>query len=299
MSFTIVLSLIGASMLAGLIAGLFGLGGGAVIVPMVFFVLQGLQIAPEMAIAMAIATSMASIVATNISSMIAHQRLGNIHWGLVRAWALPFAIGALLGSSFVVTVRTPYLILFFGVFLWLVAAHGGYKILRKVLRKPSHGDKRDQALLKDQVLQNQEAQEASWFMTARQWFFGLFVGGVSALVGIGGGSLSVPGLQHLGFNVHRAIGSSVALGLLLAVVTTIWMLSVWMLGVEEAAERPEGSLGLIYLPALGVILPCTLVLAPIGAKLGSRIPSSVLSGAFLLMLVLVGARMMLLGLSDP
>ena len=274
MTFLVFLSLLGASMMAGLIAGLFGLGGGAVIVPTVFFLLQSLGVSPELAIAMAVATSMASIVVTNVASLLAHQKLGNINWQVARGWAIPFAAGALLGSSFVVIARTPYLILFFGLFLWSVAVHGAYKKIRK--KQPSN------------------VQEASRFVSLKQWCFGVGVGGVSALVGIGGGSLSVPALQHLGFSAHRAIGSSVVLGLLLAIVTTVWML--WMSHGRELDGLPEWTLGLIYLPALLVILPCTLVFAPIGAKLGKRVPSGVLSAAFLGMLALVGGRMVWLGL---
>ncbi len=268
------------SICAGLIAGLFGLGGGVVIVPVVFLILQKQAIAPETAMAVAVSTSMASIVMTNIAAALSHHRLGHIEVRAVKAWVLPLCLGACLGSSVIITFTPSFLIIFFGVFLWLVALMAAYR------SRLNH--------------QHQNEQTEIVFLSAKQSSFAFFAGCLSAMVGVGGGSLNVPAFQYLGLPVKRAVGTASLLGLLMAFVTVIWTLLFTRI-IETNAESVWSSLhiewllGPIYLPALAVIVPCTLIFAPVGAMLSHRISNVWLSRLLLCLLVLMGGRMILQG----
>ena len=264
--------LIVPAILAGLIAGVFGLGGGVVIVPAVYYVLTGMGLASELAMSMSIATSLLTIVVTGFSSALAHARLGHVDTGLLKVWVLPLVGGAILGSVLVARYRTPSLIAFFGLFLWLVA------LLNVVMQRRGH------------LVCGGATDKLSVRLTALLCVFG--VGGVSTLAGVGGGTLSVPLLKFQGRGTHTAIGTSAAMGFVLALVASINML-FW--GAADEG-RPPGTLGLIYLPALVVILPCTILLAPIGALIGKKISAGVLDKLFVLLLLVVGAKMMLSGI---
>ena len=260
------------AILAGLIAGLFGLGGGVVIVPAVYYVLTGMGLAAELAMSMSIATSLLTIVVTGFSSALAHARLGHVDVDLLKVWVLPLIGGAILGSVLVANYRTPSLIVFFGLFLWLVA------LLNVLIQK------------RRQPASEPSVERFSVRAAALLCVFG--IGGVSTLAGVGGGTLSVPLLKAQGRGTHNAIGTSAAMGFVLALMASLNML--FLGAVDEG--RPAGTVGLIYLPALVVILPCTVFFAPMGARIGKKISAGVLDKLFVLLLVVVGAKMMLSGI---
>ncbi|WP_053980501.1 sulfite exporter TauE/SafE family protein [Marinagarivorans algicola] len=269
--FELLALLIFPAVMAGLIAGLFGLGGGAVIVPAVFYVLTEQAVAPEVAINIAVATSLATIVLTGATSALSHHRLDHVDWVLVWRW-LPFLLlGALLGSTIVARFKTPGLIIFFGLFLWCVA-------LISVLRS--------------QAVRSQQRDRVDWAAPAWKMPVIVFlIGAVSSLVGVGGGTMSVPTLTAMGRSIHRAIGTSAAMGVALALMATLWML----LTFEPTGV--DNTLGLVYWPAYLTIMPCTLIFAPLGAKLSQRIAAHKLNMAFMLLLLIVGARMIWVGVS--
>ena len=275
--------LILCSICAGLIAGLFGLGGGVVIVPVVFFILQKHAIAPEIAMAIAVSTSMATIVMTNIAAALSHYRLDHIELSAVKAWVLPLCLGACLGSSLIITFTPSFLIIFFGVFLWLVALMAAYRS-----RLGRHASSEAKAI---------------GFVSAKQSSFAFFAGCLSAMVGVGGGSLNVPAFQYLGLPVKRAVGTASLLGLFMALVTVLWTLLFAVLTKTKAdpvwaANHIDWLLGPIYLPALVMIVPCTLIFAPVGAVLSRKIPNVWLSRLLLGLLVLMGGRMIFQGMIE-
>ncbi|HEY7771659.1 MAG TPA: sulfite exporter TauE/SafE family protein [Marinagarivorans sp.] len=271
MPFELLVLLILPAVLAGFIAGVFGLGGGVVIVPAVYYVLVRLGTSGELAMSMAIATSMLAIVVTGFSSAVSHYRLRQVDGAVLRRWLVPLVLGAVVGSTLVARYRTPSLIVFFGAFLWLVA------LLNVLVQR--------QAVVSISV--------ARGLVPGWTAVLVLFIGCVSTLAGVGGGTMSVPLLKSLGRRTHLAIGTSAAMGFVLALVASLWML---LFSVVDAG-RPAGAFGLVYLPALVAILPCTLVFAPLGAKLGRRIPARWLDGLFVGLLLLVGLRMLVSGLS--
>lgn len=252
------------AIVAGLIAGLFGLGGGAIIVPAVFYVLSVQGVEPEVAINIAVATSLATIVLTGASSAFSHHRLGNVDWCIVRRW-LPFlTFGALLGATLVARVKTPSLIIVFGVFLWVIALARLLKPVNTPLKV---------------------VRLSGWPIR----IIALIIGAVSAVVGVGGGTMSVPALQYSGRTLREAIGTSSAMGVVLALVATFWVLFTFK------PVNVDQTLGLIYWPAWLVIMPCTLIFAPLGARLNQKISPKVLHLAFIGLLFLVGARMIWVG----
>lgn len=269
--FDLLAMLILPAIIAGLIAGLFGLGGGAVIVPAVFYVLTEQGIAPEVAINIAVATSLATIVLTGATSALSHHRLGHVDWVLVQRW-LPFLLlGALLGSTIIARFKTSGLIIFFGLFLWCVAVI---------------------SVVRTRAVGSPQRDDLSW--AAPVWKVPVIVfliGAVSALVGVGGGTMSVPTLTAMGRSIHQAIGTSAAMGVALALAATLWML----LTFEPTGV--DNTVGLVYWPAYLTIMPCTLIFAPLGVKLSQRISAPTLNIAFMLLLLIVGARMIWVGIS--
>ena len=259
------------ALLAGVVAGMFGLGGGVVMVPAIYFVLTHLEVGAELAMSMSVATSLLAIVVTGLSSSLAHARLENIDFALLKRWLLPLLCGAVVGSALVTRYRTPALITFFGAFLWLVAL---MNVVVQRRARPADNVQDNNPLLNRLTL---------------PLVFG--IGCVATLAGVGGGTLSVPLLKSLGRGTHKAIGTSAAMGFALAFAASLNVL-VFSVAVEGV---PKGALGLFYLPALIVILPCTVLLAPVGAYLGKRIPAAILDKLFVALLMVVGTRMVLSG----
>lgn len=259
--FVLLLALTGA--VAGFLAGLLGVGGGIVIVPVLFIVFQTLGLPPEVLMHVAVATSLATIVPTSISSARAHHAKGAIDAGLLRRWG-PFVFaGALLGGILSAYLASSQLTLIFGVVALLVAVN-------LALPRP--------LVLAEQVPANPVAQ------------IGLpgFIGTFSALMGIGGGTLSVPVLSAFSVPVHRAVATSSVFGLLIAlpaVAGFIW--SGW-----SAPGRPPYSLGYVSLPAAIIIFSVSVLMAPRGAALAHAINARALKLAFAVFLAISGGRML-------
>lgn len=248
---------------AGLLAGLFGVGGGLVVVPVVYFVLQGMNVDPALAMPIAVSTSLATIVPTAISSVRAHHRLGNVDWTLVKRLAPGLLTGVLIGSQLVAHLRSKGFVVFFGLFLLFIAAN----ILWRGSRKPYLPQ------------------------MPRMWIQALvaaLVGGVSAVAGVGGGALGVPLLSAASVPVHRAIGSCAAFGLLISSLGAVSIL----VSTTTPANAPDGTWHLVYLPGLFALVPLTVLMAPRGAALGKKLSPDLLRKLFAGVLVLTSLRML-------
>src|SRR3989339_1978136 len=192
---TIVLTYMGLGVVVGILAGLLGVGGGLVIVPMVVFTLA-LQGAPSQHLMhLALGTSLASIIFTSVSSFWAHHKRGAVHWTLVRRIVLGILTGTFLGSCLAARMSTNLLKGLFVVFLFYM----GFQMLTNAKPKPTRG------------------------LPGPLGMFGVGngIGAVSALVGIGGGSLSVPFMVWCNVTVHEAIGTSAAIGFPIAIAGTV------------------------------------------------------------------------------
>lgn len=256
--------LIAGAIAAGLIAGLFGLGGGIVIVPLVFFLLQRQGVSLGLAMAMAVVTSMAAIIPTGIMSAFAHHKYRQVAWPILRLWSLPLAIGVVLGSTLIVYLRSPWLVAFFAFFLLAVAIFTLFKLMRGAVMA---GLKLSRSV---------------------QTGIALVIGFISALAGVGGGTMSVPTLQLMGFEAHRAVGTSSALGVVIALVATLWV----ALMPQGLPTLPAGAVGLVYWPALLVLLPLSMTMAPVGAWVAKKLPARNLAQCFCLLLLVVATRML-------
>lgn len=253
-------ALVGA--VGGVLAGLFGIGGGLVYVPMLVYCLNLQHTPPELILHIALGTSLAIIIFTALSSARAHHKRGGVEWGVVWRIVAGIVVGTYLGSYVAAWLPTSALKIIFVCFLYYVS------IQMFMNKKPKP---------------TRTLPGAAGISAA-----GGIIGLVSSLVGIGGGTLSVPFLLWHNIDLRKAIGTASAIGFPIAVSGTLgYMVNGW-----GAAGLPSGSLGFIYLPALGGIVALSVLTAPLGAKLAHTLPVPRLKKFFALLLLVVGTRML-------
>ena len=246
---------------AGVMAGLLGVGGGLIIVPFLYWSFQQQGMAGEWLMHLAVGTSLATIVVTSLSSIWAHRRRGSVRWDLFWRLVPGIVVGVWLGSGLVPAIDNGVLQRFFAIFELLVALQMAF----------------------------------SWRPAAHQQMpgrLGSAVGGgviglVSALVGIGGGSMTVPWLVWFRTQIHQAIGTSAAVGLPIALVGSAGF--VWF-GWGQTG-LPVGSSGFIYWPAFWGIVVMSALMAPVGAYLAHRMGEVRLKRLFALCLLLLSGGM--------
>nr|VFK13399.1 MAG: Uncharacterized membrane protein YfcA [Candidatus Kentron sp. LFY] len=257
-------SLLLLGVVAGILAGLLGIGGGVVIVPVLFWILGARAEMPTAHLMhIALGTSLATIVVTSLSSIRAHHRRGAVQWPIVGKLAPGLVIGVLLGAVVADALSSDGLRLFFAVFILLISVRLGFDIEVHPRRQLPGG--------------------------AGIGIAGLFIGKISALVGIGGGTLTVPFLLWCNVPIRHAVATSAAGGFPIAVAGTAgFMATGW-----HVADLPAWSSGYVYWPAFAAIAPVSLLFAPLGAKLAHTLPVDVLKRLFAVYLVLVGVGMLL------
>jgi uncharacterized protein len=258
----ILLLYLGFGALAGVLAGLLGIGGGLVLVPILVFSFGQQGFSSEHIMHLALGTSMASIIFTSVSSFLAHHRRGAVQWDIVRHISPGILLGTFLGTFFAAYLSTAYLKIFFVCFLYTVAL----QMLTNRKPKPSRE------------------------LPGRLGMFavGNGIGGLSSLVGIGGGTMSVPFMIWCNVAVHRAIGTSAAIGFPIAVAGS----AGYVLNGLQAAGLPTYSLGFVYLPALAGLVTASMLTAPFGVQLAHSLPVGRLKKAFGVLLIIVGSRML-------
>lgn len=247
--------------LAGFFAGLLGVGGGGIIVPILAVIFTAQQFPPEHIMHLALGTSLATIVFTSISSFRAHHRHGAVLWSVVKTIAPGIVLGTFLGAQVVAYVSTKSLAIFFVLFMSYVSL---------------------------QMILNVKPQPSRTLPGAGGMFaVGAGIGAVSSLVAIGGGSLSVPFMTWCNIRMHNAIGTSSAIGFPIALAGTVG----YMVSGYGADHLPRGSVGFIYLPVLAVLVATSVVAAPFGAKMAHRLPVATLKRIFAAVLILLSAKM--------
>ena len=259
-----VLGVIAAAILAGLMAGLLGVGGGIVLVPVLFWVLSLIDFPAALSMHMAVATSLATIIFTSISSARAHHRRGAVDVALLKRWGPGLMLGALAGGLAAKFIQPDGLKAIFGIIALAVAVNMAIP----------------RTLVLAQALPGSTAINAA---------ISFVVGTISALMGIGGGTLSVPILTACSFEIRRAVGTAAAFGLLIAIPAAIgFVLSGW-----SVPGRPPSSLGYVSLPAAALILPFTVGFAPLGARLAHSLDGIWIKRAFALFLAVTAVRMLI------
>lgn len=247
---------------AGATAGLFGIGGGVVVVPVLLpvFALQGVH--PDVAMHLAVGTSLATIIATTFSSARSHYQQGGVDPDVLRWLAVGAVAGAALGAVVASWLPGDVLQRVFGTFMIAVAAYMGFGRLPEP--RASH-------------------PRPAGLMGA-----GTGIGALSVMVGVGGGTMTVPYLTWRGLTMHRAVGTSAAVALPLAACGTgMFIVTGW-----GNPHLPAWATGYVYWPAFLGIVAASMVVAPRAARLAHRLPGLWLRRGFGVILVIIGVRLL-------
>jgi uncharacterized membrane protein YfcA len=251
----------------GFLAGLLGIGGGMLMVPFITIIVGHRGVPADLAVKMAIATSMATIIFTSVSSVRAHHRRGAVRWDIVRRLAPGIVIGSLAGSLGVFSLlKGTALAIFFALFV-------GFSATQMFLDK-------------------KPAPTRQMPGTGGQLAAGGAIGFISGLVGAGGGFISVPFMTWCNVSIHNAVATSAALGFPIAVANVLG----YAVSGQSVQGLPAGSFGYIWLPALAVIALCSVFTAPLGAKAAHSLPVKKLKRVFASILYLLAAYMLWKGL---
>lgn len=258
--------LLATGAVAGLLAGLLGVGGGIIIVPILFHLFTGFGIDTALAMPLSVGTSLATIVLTSIASARKHYAKGGVDMDLVRRWALPVLIGVAAGSLAPSLIDGASVKTVFGVMLVVVSLHmlvSSFRPLQLADHLPG---------------------------PAAQFVLAVLVGGLSALLGIGGGTLMVPLLTLFAFAIHRAVSTASVFGLIISVpATAVYIANGW-----GTPGMPPLTTGYVNWAAFAMLVPMTVWFAPLGVKLAYKLNVPQLKRAFSIFLCLVGLKMALL-----
>ena len=260
------LALLGVA--TGFLAGLLGIGGGMLMVPFITIIMSNRAVEPDLAVKMAIATSMATIIFTSMSSVWAHHQRGAVRWDIVRRLAPGIVTGSIIGSLGVFALlKGSYLAIFFGLFVSFSAT---------------------------QMFLNKKPKPSRQMPgVAGQFAAGGFIGFLSGLVGAGGAFISVPFMTWCNVAILNAVATSAALGFPIAVANV----AGYVISGLSVQNLPMGSFGYIWLPALGIIAVCSFMTAPLGAKAAHSLPIGKLKRIFASILYALAAYMLYKGLS--
>ena len=252
----------------GFLAGLLGIGGGMLMVPFLTILMSGRGVSPDLAVKMAIATSMATIIFTSISSVHSHHKRGAVRWDLVKGLAPGIVLGGIIASLGVFSLlKGSWLALFFAVFVSFSAT---------------------QMLLDKKPAPTRQMPGTPGLVGA-----GSVIGFLSGLVGAGGGFVSVPFMTWCNVAIHNAVATSAALGFPIALANVVG----YVISGARVQGLPEGSFGYIFVPALVVIALVSVMMAPLGVKAAHALPVKQLKRAFACLLYILAAYMLWKGLT--
>ena len=259
----LVAELLATGVVVGFLAGLLGVGGGMMMVPVMTLLLAQRGVEGGLAVKMAIATSMATILFTSLSSVRAHHRLGAVRWDLARQLAPGIVLGGLAaGAGAFAVLKGQGLALFFTAFI-------GYMAVNMLRNKPPQAGR---------------AMPGAWITAS----VGAAIGFLSGLVGAGGAFMSVPFMTRHNVPPRVAVGTSAALGFPIALASTVgYLVAGW--GLPPALP---GAVGYLYLPGLLIVSVASMSMAPLGARTAQRIQVAQLKRFFAAMLLLLAASML-------
>ncbi len=261
----LIASLIGTGVAAGVMAGLLGVGGGIVIVPVLFQAFTVLDVAPEVRMHLAVGTSLATIIPTSLRSFLAHKAKGNADVGLIKTWGPPILIGVVIGTLLAAQVDERALTSIFGVVAATVALYMAFgketwRLADKVPRGPVG------------------------------FTIPTSIGTVSVMLGVGGGTLCVPVLSLLNYPIHKAVGAAAGIGLIIGIPGTIGFVASGI-GAEGLPPWPWTA-GYVSILGFALIVPSTVMSAPWGVWLGQKMSKTLLRRAFAVFLGATSLRML-------
>ncbi len=245
----------------GFVAGLFGIGGGLITVPFLYYIFGSLGIDQQFIMHLAVGTSFAIIIPTSTVSVLTHHKFKAVDFNIVKNYGLFVIIGVVIGTIFAASLKTKFLVLFFSIVILFL---GIYLLLIK---------EKDQNIVVEMKLY-------------LKIILGFVVGFISAPMGIGGAIMNVPILKYFGYSINKAIGSAAAIGFLIALFGAIGFL---ISGNYLNSNLPL-SIGFIYIPAFLIFIPITTFMARIGAKTVHSIDKNKISKFFGIFLLIVSIK---------
>ena len=244
----------------GFVAGLFGIGGGLITVPFLYYIFSQLGVDPQYVMHLAVGTSFAIIIPTSSVSVMTHHKFKAVDFEIVKSYGLFVVSGVVAGTIFAASLKTKALVLFFSVIIFLLSF---YLLLLK---------EKEQSVIKEIKL-------------SLKIIFGFIVGFISAPMGIGGAIMNVPILKFFGYSINKAIGSAAAIGFLIA----LFGAGGFLISGSYLKTNLPLSIGFLNVPAFLIFIPITTFMASIGAKTVHKIDKNKISkffGIFLLIIAL-------------
>ncbi len=243
----------------GYFAGLFGIGGGLITVPFLFFIFEALGIDKNYLMHLAVGTSFSIIIPTSMVSVYTHNKYKSVDPNIIKTYGLFVIIGVLLGTTFAAVAKTKLLVIFFTIVVFIL---GSYLL----------------------ITSNQQSKSNKKFKIQFRILFGLVSGFISAPMGIGGAVMNVPILKYFGYPIKKAIGSAATIGFIIALCGAT---GFWYSGLVLNVNLPL-SIGFINLPAFFIFIPITMFMARVGANSAHKIEKSRLQMFFGLFLYVIG-----------
>ena len=249
------------AIMVGFVAGLFGIGGGLITVPFLYYIFDTLGISQQYLMHLAVGTSFGIIIPTSIASVLTHHKFKAVDFNVVKSYGVFVVLGVILGTVFAASLKTKSLVLFFSIVIFILAI---YLLLLKEKEKD--------------VILNIKLHV--------KIVLGMIVGFISAPMGIGGAIMNVPILKFFGYPINKAIGSAAAIGFLIALFGALGFL---VSGSLLKTNLPL-SIGFVNIPAFLIFIPITTFMARIGAKTVHRINKNKISKLFGFFLLIIAAK---------
>ena len=248
----------------GFVAGLFGIGGGLIIVPFLYYIFNSLGIDHQYLMHLAVGTSFAIIIPTSTVSVLTHHKFKAVDFDIVKSYGIYVVIGVIIGTLFAASLKTKSLILFFTIIIFLL---GIYLLLLK--------EKEKNVIIKIKL--------------HLRIILGLIVGFISAPMGIGGAIMNVPILKFFGYSINKAIGSAAAIGFLIA----LFGASGFIITGSYLKTNLPLSIGFLNIPAFLIFIPITTIMASIGARTVHKIDKKKISKFFGIFLIIIAIKFLL------
>jgi len=245
----------------GFVAGLFGIGGGLITVPFLFYIFNSLSIDQTYVMHLAVGTSFAIIIPTSTVSVLTHHKFKVVDFDIVKSYGVFVVLGVIFGTLFAATLKTKTLVLFFAIVIFLLSIY----------------------LL---LLKEKEKNVSLKIKLHLKVILGFFVGFISAPMGIGGAVMNVPILKFFGYSINRAIGSAAAIGFLIALFGALGFL---ITGSYLKTNIPL-SIGFVNIPAFLIFIPITTFMARIGARTVHSINKNKISKYFGIFLFIIAVK---------
>jgi len=245
----------------GFVAGLFGIGGGLITVPFLYYIFNQLGVDPQYVMHLAVGTSFAIIIPTSTVSVMTHHKFNAVDFAIVKSYGLFVVSGVIIGTIFAAALKTKSLVLFFSIIIFLLSF---YLLLLK---------EKEQTTIKEIKLN-------------LKIIFGFIVGFISAPMGIGGAIMNVPILKFFGYSINKAIGSAAAIGFLIAVFGA----GGFLISGSYLNTNLPLSIGFLNVPAFLIFIPITTFMARIGAKTVHKIDKNKISKLFGLFLLIIASE---------